>query len=336
VLSEERCELTADRVSHGTISFMTFFRSMLFLCPAACLLAQTPPPPANATPVPKPSVTLTAENPASKVMPTVAPDKVVLTVGDITLTSAQFDQIIDALPENYRPIARGAGRKQFADNLVKMLLLAQEGKRRKLDESPAYKEQAMFQNANLLASQTFAEINKQITITDADLHKYYEDHKSEFEQVRARHILIRFAGSPLPLKPGQKDLSEADALAKAQELEKRLKAGEDFAAIATKESDDTGSATNGGDLNFFHRGQMVPSFEQAAFALPVGQVSEPVKSQFGYHIIKVEAKQSKTFDETKADLEKRLKPEQSQKFVEDLQKKGPVVYDPVFFELAKQ
>ena len=218
-----------------------FFRSMLFLCPAACLLAQTPPP-ANATPVPKPTVTLSTENPATKVMPTVAPDKVVLTVGDMTLTSAQFDAIIDVLPEQYKPIARGAGRKQFADNLVKVLVLSQEGKRRKLDETANYKTQVMFQNANALAASTFADINKEIKVSDADLHKYYEDHKSDYEQVRARHILIRFAGSPLPLKPGEKDLSEAEALAKSQELLKRIKGGEDFSIVAMKESDDTGSA----------------------------------------------------------------------------------------------
>jgi peptidyl-prolyl cis-trans isomerase C len=317
------------------MDYMTFFRSMLFLCPAACLLAQTPPP-ANATPVPKPTVTLSTESPAAKVMPTVAPDKVVLTVGDVTVTSAQFDAIIDSLPEQYRPIARGAGRKQFADNLVKVLVLSQEGKKRKLDETPAYKTQVMFQSANTLAAATFADIGKGISVNDADLHKYYDDHKNEYEQVRARHILIRFTGSPLPLKPGQKDLSEAEAQAKAEEIVKRVKGGEDFAAVATKESDDTGSAANGGDLNFFHRGQMVPSFEQSAFSLKVGEISDPVKSQFGFHIIKVEAKQVKTFDEVKPEIEKRLKPEQSQKFLEELQKKSAVLYDPIFFDIGKQ
>jgi len=324
---------------------MTFFRSLLFLCPVACLLAQTPPPANatpvpnsgnNATPVPKPTITLSAENPAAKVMPTVPPDQVVLTVDDIKLTSAQFDAIIEALPEQYRPVARGAGRKQFADNLVKVLILSEEGKRRKLDDTAVYKTQVMFQNANTLAASAYSDIGKQIKISDADLHKYYEDHKSEYEQVRARHILIRCAGSPLPLKPGQKDLTEAEASAKAEDLVKRIKAGEDFAALATKESDDTGSAANGGDLNFFHRGQMVPSFETAAFALNVGQVSDPVKSQFGYHIIKVEAKELKSFDDVKGEIEKRLKPEQSQKYVEDLQKKSAVIYDPVFFDLAKK
>lgn len=328
---------------------MTFFRSLLVVCPAACLLAQTPPPagappaprpaataPANATPVPKPTVTLTPENPAAKAMPTVPPDTVVLKVGDVALTAAQFDQVIEALPEQYRPVARGAGRKQFADNLVKVLVLSQEGKRRKLDETPAFKTLVMFQTDNALAAATYADIGKKIQISDADLHKYYQDHVGEYEQVRARHILIRFTGSPLPLKPGQKDLTEAEALAKAQDLEKQIKGGADFGQLAKKESDDSGSAANEGDLNFFHRGQMVPSFETAAFSLQPGQVSEPVKSQFGYHIIKVEAKQTKSFDDVKDEIEKHLKPQESQKALEELEKKSSVVYDPVFFDMAKK
>lgn len=100
------------------------------------------------------------------------------------------------------------------------------------------------------------------------------------EQVRARHILISVAA----------DASEADsalALAEAISITQRLRAGEDFATLAAQYSDDTGSAQQGGDLGFFGRGQMVSEFEEAAFSLPIGQISEPVKSQFGYHIIEV-------------------------------------------------
>jgi len=319
---------------------MTFFRSMLFVCPAACLLAQTPPPNSstpvkNATPVPQPTVTLSTET-VPKTLPTVPPDRVVLTVGDVKMTSAEFNQIIDVLPEQVRAMYRGAGRKQLADNLVKLLVLAQEGKRRKLDQTDAFKTQTKFEMDNVLAGLTYTEISKEVTVDDATLRKYYDDHKNEFEQASARHILVRFQGSPVPVRPGEKDLTEAEALAKAQDLEKQLKAGADFASLATKESDDTGSASKGGDLGTFHRGQMVPSFETAAFALQPGQISEPVKSQFGYHIIKLESLQSKTFDEVKPDLEKRLKPEQAQKALEDLQKKSGVVYDPEFFGLPKQ
>lgn len=100
------------------------------------------------------------------------------------------------------------------------------------------------------------------------------------EQVRARHILISVAA----------DASEADkqiALAEAISLTQRLRAGEDFAELALQYSDDTGSAQQGGDLGFFPRGQMVTEFEDAAFSLPIGEISDPVLSQFGYHIIEV-------------------------------------------------
>src|SRR4029079_13799707 len=104
-----------------------------------------------------------------------------------------------------------------------------------------------------------------------------------------------------------------------------LSAGEDFATLAKAESDDTGSGNMGGDLNFFGHGQMVPQFEQAAFAAPVGQVTEPVKTQFGYHLILVEKHEVKTFDEVRPEIEKKIRPELAKKAVDDLRKQTPVV-----------
>jgi hypothetical protein len=267
-------------------------------------------------------------------MPPIPPDRVVLSVGDVKLTAAEFDQLVDSLPEQYKNMARGAGRKQFGDNLARILVLAQEGKRRKLDQTSAYQLEVTFQLANVLGNMTLQQIGKEIQIDDAGLRKYYADHKAEFEQVSARHILIRMQGSPVPVKPGAKDLTPEEALAKAEDLEKRIAAGEDFAKLAAAESDDTGSAAKGGDLGSFHHGQMVPSFEQAAFKLAPGQVSEPVRSQYGYHIIKVET--VKTFEDVKADVEKRMRPDLTQKAVADLQKSSPVVYDTEFFNMAKR
>src|SRR5260370_5212747 len=130
---------------------MKFFRSSLFSFPLvlvvqACLLAQTPPPPPKPAPAPQPTVTMSAENANSKPMPVVPPDRVVITVGDSKLTAGQLDQIIDSLPEQYRATARGAGRKHFADHLVRILVLSQEGKRRKINETPSYQAQSGFQN----------------------------------------------------------------------------------------------------------------------------------------------------------------------------------------------
>ena len=112
--------------------------------------------------------------------------------------------------------------------------------------------------------------------------------------------------------------------------------GEDFGKLAGAESDDTGSAINGGDLGNFPHGKMVPSFDEAAFKLAPGQISEPVKSQFGYHIIKLESKETKSFDEVKPEIEKKLRPEEAQKAMAELEKNDKVVYDPVFFNLEKK
>ena len=304
---------------------------MLLVCPAACLLAQTPPPAtpvAPNSPVPKPTVTLQAIQPPA--LPSVPPDKVVMTVGDQKITAAQFDQIVASLPPQYQASARGSGRKQFADNLARVLLLAQEGKRRKLDETVSYQTQILFQNANILAGLTYDQLGKDAKLDEADVRKYYEEHKKDFEQIRARHVLIRMQGSPLPVKPGQKDLTEAEALAKAEEIRKRVLDGkETFEAIARAESDDTGSGANGGDLGFFHHNQMVPPFEEAAFALKPGEVSQPVKTQFGYHIIKLEA--AKTYEDVRPDVEKRMRPEMAQKALADMEKKAGVTLDPEYF-----
>jgi peptidyl-prolyl cis-trans isomerase C len=264
-------------------------------------------------------------------MPVLPPDKVVLTVGDQKITYAQFQAIIDALPEQMRSVARGPSRKQFADNIVRVLVLSEEGKRRKLDQTPGFKTQADFQIANALAQATFEQLNKDVKIDDAELKQYFETHKNEYEQVHARHILVRFQGSPVPVKPGQKDMSDAEALAKAQDLRKKLAEGADFANLALLESDDTGSGGKGGDLGFFHHNQMVPSFEQAAFAMKPGELSEPVKSQFGYHIIKVEAHETKTFDEVKPEIEKKMRPEAAQKAMKDLETKANAQFDPEMF-----
>jgi peptidyl-prolyl cis-trans isomerase C len=312
---------------------MRFSRSLLFVCPVACLLAQTPPKPAQPAAPPAPTVTLTTEEPKPTPMPAVPPETVVLTVGDVKLTAAQFDEIISSLPAQYQVSARGPGRKQFADNLVRVLVLSQEGKRRKLDETPTYKVQQQFQSANMLAGVTYEQIGKDAKLDDAELRKYYEDHKADSERVKARHILIRTQGAPMPVQPGKKELSDAEALAKAQELRKKIDGGAPFEQVAREESDDTTSGMNGGDLGFFGHNQMVPPFEQAAFAMKPGDLSQPVKSPFGYHLIKVEAKESKTFEEMKPDIEKRLRPEAAQKAMETLQKQTKVDYDPTFFGL---
>jgi len=317
---------------------MTCFRSLLLFASAACLPGQTPPPQPTQPPA-GPDVKLSVENPPAP-PPVVPPDRVIITVGDVKITAADFDRLIDALQPQYRTVARGAGRKQFADNVAQMLTLSQEAQRRKLNESSDFKTRAMLQNANLLASLMVDQLTKGIQISEADVRQYYADHKSEFEQVQARHILIRFQGSGAAVRPGQKDLSDAEALAKAQDLRQKIQSGMDFGELAKLESDDAGSGAKGGDLGSFRHGQMVPSFEEAAFKLKPGELSEPVKSQFGYHLIQVQSHDTRSFEDVRAELENRMKPEQTQKAIAqaiaDLQKSNPPVFDPEYFSLDKK
>ena len=287
---------------------------------AVCLLAQDPPKQAPAASSP-------ATTPAAS-LPAVAPDKVIISAGDSKITAAQFNALIEMLPDqNKIAIKSAAGRRQFADEIVRVLILAQEGKRRKLDQTADYKTQSQFQQENLLAGKAFADLGK---VDEAEARKYFEEHKTDFEEVRARHILIRVSGSPVPLDPGKKDLSDAEGLEKAKQLRKKIVDGADFAQVAADESDDA-SKNAGGDLNFFHHGQLVPPFEQAAFALKVGEISEPVRTPFGYHLIKVEARKEPTFEEARPEIEKRLMPQRSKGAVEDLVKKANVTLDTDFF-----
>lgn len=127
-----------------------------------------------------------------------------------------------------------------------------------------------------------ATLGKQIKHSDEDLQAYLEKHRDRFllpEEFKARHILVM-------AKKGKED----DAKRKAQVLLEKLKAGEDFAAIAKAESDDKISAQKGGDLGFFGKGIMDPAFEKATMALKPGEISGLVRSAFGYHIIKLDEK----------------------------------------------
>jgi len=254
----------------------------------------------------------------------------VLTVGDEKMTAGEFEKFVEALPEQYRAAAKGPGKRQVAEQLVSLKTLAQEARKRKLDQDPSYKSQLAFQTENLLAGILYRELSTNLKLDEADVRKYYDEHKNEYERVKARHILIRFRGSSA-VPAGKKELTEEEALEKTKTLRARLVAGEDFAMIAKLESDDTGSGNNGGDLDFFGHGQMVPPFEQAAFAAPVGQITEPVKSQFGYHLILVEKHDTKTFDEVRPEIDKKIRPDLAKKAVDNLRKQAVVNIDESFF-----
>jgi peptidyl-prolyl cis-trans isomerase D len=150
----------------------------------------------------------------------------------------------------------------------------------------------------------------QIQITDERLAQYYEAHKEEFrqgEQVRARHILFKIAQQATAAE-------EAKVRAEAEAALRRIQAGEDFAEVARQTSQDPASAEQGGDLGFFTRGAMVKSFEDVAFALRPGEVSDPVRTEFGYHLIKIEEAQEagyRPLEAVRDELRARLSDEEA-------------------------
>ncbi len=260
------------------------------------------------------------------------PNRVIATFGTEKMTAAQFDAIVEGLPQQYQAQVRGPAKRQFMDQLVMIKVLAKQAAVMHIDESPAAKQQVAFAKDNILANMAGKAMVENQKVDNEAVKKYYDEHKSDFQQVSAHHILIRFKGSPVPLKDGQKDLSEEEALAKAQEIAKSLRAGGDFAAVAKAESADTGSAVQGGDLGApFKHGQMVKPFEDAAFSQEPGKIGDPVKTQFGYHVIRVDKVEAKSFEEARPEIEGKLKPELAKKQMDDLKAGLDVKLDDGFF-----
>lgn len=206
-----------------------------------------------------------------------APDTVLATVNGKKITQFDVDVAGEDLGQNLSQQLKGKARDAYVlDYLIDSTLVTEKAKADKLDQTPEFGRKLDYAKDKLLMEAMLTRIAKGAT-EDASLHKIYDEaakaQKPE-EEIHARHILVP---------------TEADA----QAALKRLKAGEDFAKVAKEMSKDPGS--QGGDLGWFTRGRMVPEFADAAFKLKEGELSQPVKSQFGWHIIQVQGRRQKTF-----------------------------------------
>ena len=248
---------------------------------------------------------------------------VVAVVNGEKITQVEVDRLVQIIQERgFIPpdsVAKGTtlDEKQWnyaVDQLVERSLILEDAKKRGVTADTMQVNQTLAQYRAQLAQQnpdsvitpeTEAEmrrdltdymlINKyfqetvvdQIVVSDAEAQSFMAKNPQHFaaqEQVSVRHILIQ-------LPQGSGDMAKADSLKKAQMLLARAKKGEDFADLARKYSQDPGSASTGGAYTF-GRGRMVPQFENAAFSLTPGQISDIVETEFGYHIIKLEEKGS--------------------------------------------
>jgi peptidyl-prolyl cis-trans isomerase C len=283
-----------------------------------------------------PAVFAQSNPPAPAPAPTVATatakdaDPVIMTAGTVTIRKSEFEAALKTLPAEYQSmLAQPEGRKQFADDFLRMRLLASEGAKAGLQNDPEVINQLNLMRENLVATAELKKIESSIAIGDAEVQKAYADNAKQYEQVKARHILIAPKGSPAA-QPG-KDLTDEQAKAKAEDLRKQIVAGANFDELAKKESDDTGSGARGGDLGSFGRGQMVPEFDQAVFSAKVGEVTPVVKTQFGYHIIKVDAHDNTPLEQVRPTIEKNLKQTKLHAALDAMKENAHPTFDPTYF-----
>jgi parvulin-like peptidyl-prolyl isomerase len=278
------------------------------------------------------SIAVAQDKPAAQPMtkPAATADPIIMAAGDISVKQSEFESAIKTLPAEYQQYATGPGKKQFAEDFLRMKMLAQEGAKAGLDKDADLLRQLDLMRQNLVAQAELKRIESNITLTDADLKAAYDANKNQYEQVKAKHILIAFKGSPAA-QPGKTELTEEQAKAKADDLRKQIEAGASFDELAKKESDDTGSGAQGGALGEFGRGQMVPEFEKAAFDAKPGDLTPVVRTQFGYHIIKVEEHSHTPFEQVKGTLEKQERQTRLQAALEKMKTDAKPTFNDTYF-----
>lgn len=221
-----------------------------------------------------------------------------------------FDDFLQGNPR-FQQQAQGPQRDELRKQFGEFKVIAERARKEGVDRDDATRLQMILDRAQVLAGAYLSELQKNADklVSDADVEQYYNDHPSDFDEVRVRHILIstqpkeeaedeagakdaKDSKDAKDKKPVEKTLTKDEARKKAQDLLDRIRKGEDFAKLAKENSDDPGSKDKGGEYDFFRRGKMVAEFDKAAFALKPGEVSDLVETQFGFHIIKLEERRT--------------------------------------------
>ena len=242
-------------------------------------------------------------------------DKVLARVNGQDITEAEVLEFIKPFGQQAMMLyGTPQGKKMILDDVISMRLYALDAEAQRLDDTPEFQAQMAAAKRAMLAQASMRKAIDGLTISDDEAQKFYADNQQMFvqpERVHARHILV----------------SDDVTLAKVVYA---LKSGTSFDAVAKEYSIDPGSAENGGDLGEFPRGVMVPEFEKAAFELKnAGDVSEPVKTQFGWHIIKLEehiAESSMPFEQVKPQILQELREQKTQQVLTDKAKELEGVY----------
>lgn len=219
-------------------------------------------------------------------------NKVYYRVNDKEITDQDVEKFISQLGHDGMRFNSEEGRKQLAGELLNQELLLMDAKENNLEDDEDYKKEVEFAKEQILKQFAMKKVLDQAEVTDEEAKKFYEDNPSHFTDVyqfHASHILTE----------------DED---KAKEIKKLLDEGKEFEELA-KEYSTCPSKERGGDLGHFQSGQMVPEFEAALIDMKEGEVSEPVETQFGYHIIKLGHKdlvRENNFESYKDDLKQQM------------------------------
>lgn len=248
---------------------------------------------------------------------------VVAQVGDEKITAKDIDEILSHIPMQYRQRYSSAqGRREIIDGMVNIKMLAWEARNRELDKLDSVKMKISFLTDQTLAKELEGELKKSFKVSDADIATYYQEHQDKYvapERIKASHILV-------------------DKEDQAKSILKQIRKGADFGGLA-KQYSKCPSAQKGGDLGWFGKGKMDPAFEKAAFALKKGEVSDVVKSSFGYHIIRLDDRRetkTRTLDQVSRSIERIIQRERMEKELsglkDSIRKKASVAVNDEYFK----
>jgi peptidyl-prolyl cis-trans isomerase C len=245
-----------------------------------------------------------------------APDPVVATVNGIEIRQSDLAFAAEDIGQNLGQLPEEAKREQLISYLTDVILLSKAAEAKKLGDEADVKHRLDFNRNKTLMEAMLINAGKG-AINEQAMRAVYQDAIKQMgneEEVHARHILFRVE------KADDKAASD-EAEGKVKAVIVRLKKGEDFATVAKELTEDPSGKQDGGDLGYFTKEQMVPEFADVAFKLDKGQISEPLKTQFGWHVLKVEdkrAKQPPEFDKVKEQLENYVTRKAQMEFVAKL------------------
>src|SRR3954451_7053077 len=263
--------------------------------------AQTPTPPSSAAPASSGSA-LRARGPEAVAQQD--PNRVVATIAGKPITAKEALELLKPLSAE--------DRKRFEANLsgvVQQLYMteqiSEEASKLKLDQQSPWKEQLHLARANILTQAYLAKQASAAPVPGAEDPKaYFDTHTAEYEQVKLSGILVAYSPPGTPAGAGAVQRTEAQALEKANDLEKKIKGGGDFAALARSDSDQQQTSVRGGDMGTFTSGDpnVPPAIKTAVAKLQPGQVSEPVRVQGGFFIFKLENRMTPSFEQARASI----------------------------------